>query len=276
MTRTMNPDELNAYNEDGVAVLRNAISADWVARMNDVIDQQLAQPSKWGNDANPGAKTNRHFSDRYQWQDNAEINAYIHESGCAGLAAQAMGSETARFYFDHLLVKEPGTANPTPWHQDVPYWPFLGSQICSIWLALTPSTVASSAMEFVRGSHLDGKYYMPEAFTGDTDANAAWMAGGDGEKCPDIANSRDEFDIIGFDMAPGDAVIFSAWTLHGAGGNASADTRRAAISTRWLGDNAIWHPHTGADPTVTQEHVSVQPGQPPHDDKVFPKIWPLT
>lgn len=273
MTRTMSQQEIEAFNADGVAVLRGAISDGWVARMNKVIDQQLAAPSKWGNDANPGATTNRHFSDRYQWQQNSEINAYIHESGCAQLAAQAMGSETARFYFDHLLVKEPGTVNPTPWHQDVPYWPFLGSQICSIWLALTPCTVASSAMEFVRGSHLDGKYYMPEAFTGDGDANAGWMNSGDGEKCPDIAANREDYDIIGFDMEPGDAVVFSAWTLHGAGGNASLETRRAAISTRWLGDNAVWHPHTGADPTVTQDHVSVQPGQAPHDDKIFPEIW---
>jgi ectoine hydroxylase-related dioxygenase (phytanoyl-CoA dioxygenase family) len=273
MTRNMNQPELDAYNKDGVALLRNAVDAEWITRMNQVIDQQLAAPSKWGNDANPGATVNRHFSDRYQWQNNTEINAYIHESGCARLAAQAMDSKSARFYFDHLLVKEPGTANPTPWHQDVPYWPFLGSQICSIWLALTPCDVSSSAMEFVRGSHLDGKYYQAEAFTGENDANASWMGTAQHEKCPDIANNRDDFDLIGFDMEPGDAVIFSAWTLHGAGGNASLDTRRAAISTRWLGDNAIWHPHPGADPIVGPDDVSVKPGEAPHDDKVFPEIY---
>ena len=33
-----------------------------------------------------------------------------------------MGSETARLFHDHLLVKEPRTAQPTPWHQDQPYY----------------------------------------------------------------------------------------------------------------------------------------------------------
>ena len=273
MTRTLNQQEIAAFKTDGVAVIRNAVDPEWVNRMTDVINQQLLRPSKWANDANPGADANRHFSDRYQWQDNAEINAYVHQSGCAQMAAQAMESSSARFYFDHLLVKEPGTANPTPWHQDVPYWPFQGKQICSIWLALTPCDVSTSAMEFVRGSHLDEKYYMPEAFTGEGDANAHWMAGGDGEKCPDIQADRSQYVIIGFDMAPGDAVVFSAWTLHWAAGNSSADARRAAISTRWLGDDVVWYPHAGADPTVTQDMVCVQPGQPPHDDKVFPAIW---
>ncbi|MEM7478182.1 MAG: phytanoyl-CoA dioxygenase family protein, partial [Planctomycetota bacterium] len=41
-----------------------------------------------------------------------------------------MDSASARFYFDHLFVKQPGTDNPTPWHQDAPYWPFRGRKIC--------------------------------------------------------------------------------------------------------------------------------------------------
>jgi ectoine hydroxylase-related dioxygenase (phytanoyl-CoA dioxygenase family) len=36
-------------------------------------------------------------------------------------AALLMGSEVARFHHDHLLVKEPSTVQPTPWHQDMPY-----------------------------------------------------------------------------------------------------------------------------------------------------------
>lgn len=273
MVRVLTQQEIQSYKSDGVAVLRQAVDSTWVELMNKVVDQQLATPSKWANDANPGANTNRHFSDRYMWKSNKDIYAFIQQSGCAHLAAQAMESQTARFYFDHLLVKEAGTAKPTPWHQDIPYWPFMGKQICSIWLALTPCDVESSSLEFVRGSHLQGKYYLAEAFTGDSDANKSWISQGGGEKCPDIEADRQAYDIVSYDMEPGDALIFSAWTLHGARGNASESQRRAAISTRWLGDDAIWNPHPGADPTVSQDDVSVQPGQPPHDDAVFPLIW---
>ncbi|MEZ5546771.1 MAG: phytanoyl-CoA dioxygenase family protein [Pseudomonadales bacterium] len=72
------------------------------------------------------------FTDRYQWCENPEINAYLFKSGVARLAGQAMQSNQV-LYFDHLLVKEPETTAPTPWHQDVPYWPFMGKHVRYGW-----------------------------------------------------------------------------------------------------------------------------------------------
>ena len=259
---------------DGAVVLRQSVDPEWVEQLNRVVDFQLENPSQWANDANPGATTNRLFTDRYQWQTNDEIRAYLSESGIAGLAAQAMQSSTARFYFDHMLVKEPKTTTETPWHQDAPYWPFLGKKICSIWLALNDVTIEQSAMEFVRGSHADGKYYLPELFGDREDHPNEWLRDAEGEPVPAIEDHREDYDIIGWDMKAGDAVLFSAWILHWAPGNADADHRRAALSTRWLGDDVVWNPHPGADPTVTQDHVSLAPGDPIHDDDVFPIVWP--
>jgi ectoine hydroxylase-related dioxygenase (phytanoyl-CoA dioxygenase family) len=272
--RSLSEQELSAYCKDGVAFLPNAVDSMWVDKLIQVVDERLVNPGKWVNDANPGQDQDRMFTERYMWQQNQVINDYVFKSGCAALAAQAMNADTVRFYFDHLLVKEPGTAAATPWHQDIPYWPFRGKQVCSIWLALTSATVEGSAMEFVRGSHLDGKYYRPEVFNAREDHPNAWADDAGGEAVPDIEANRSKFDIIGFDVEPGDAVIFSAWLLHGAPGNASPDKRRAALSTRWLGDDAQWWPHDGTDPTVSQEDVSVRPGEYPADDSVFPVAWP--
>ena len=274
MRKELTVGELDAFNRDGVIVLRQAVEPQWVERLGQVVTDLLAQPSEWANDANPGALENRMFTDRYQWRTNAEIRAYLYESGVARLAAQAMRSTTARFYFDHILVKEPHTESATPWHQDAPYWPFLGKQICSIWLALTDATVEQSAMEFVRGSHADGKYYLPEVFGDRDDHPNDWARFAEGEPVPPIEDNRQDYDIVGWDMQAGDAVLFSAWVLHGAPGNSSATQRRAALSTRWLGDDVVWHPHPGADPTVTQEDVNLQPGDRADDDEVFPVVWP--
>ena len=274
MSRSLSPEEIQTYQTDGVTVVRDAVGPQWVERLSAVAEHQLNHPGQWANDANPNAASNRAFSDRYLWQKNSEINAFIRESACARLAAQAMHSQSARFYFDHLLIKQPGTPTGTPWHQDVPYWPFLGKQICSVWLALTPCDLSTSTLEFVRGSHLDGRYYRPQVFNSNNDDNAAWIEQGEGDAVPDIDAGRGEFDIVSYDMAAGDALIFSAWVLHGSSGNDSTSAQRAAFSTRWLGDDAVWHPHTGADPTVTQEHVQIEPGQSPLDDQVFPQLWP--
>lgn len=273
MSRVLSKQELTAFREDGVAFVPRAVEPEWVERLLGMVDGQMAEPSQWANDANPGRSRDRLFTDRYLWKDNPTINAYIRESGVAALAGQAMGSTRSRFYFDHLLVKEPGTKAVTPWHQDVPYWPFLGKQICSIWLALTPATVEGSAMEFVRGSHLANKYYRPEVFGAREDHPNAWAEHGEGEAVPDIEANRNAFDIIGYDVEPGDALVFSAWLLHWASGNQSEEKRRVALSTRWLGDDAVWHPHPGADPTVGADDVCVAPGEYPADDDVFPLLW---
>src|SRR6185503_18769057 len=110
------------------------------------------------------------------------VARFVFESGVAELAASLMASTKVRFYFDQLLVKQPATVEPTPWHQDIPYWPFLGQQICSVWVALTHATVDESALEFVRGSHLWKRYYAPVPFG----VEAAWTASARGEACPAI------------------------------------------------------------------------------------------
>ena len=55
-------------------------------------------------------------------------------------------------YGHQLFVKEPGTAAPTPWHNDTSYWHLTGQQVCSVWLALD-DVPASRGLSYVKGSH---------------------------------------------------------------------------------------------------------------------------
>jgi ectoine hydroxylase-related dioxygenase (phytanoyl-CoA dioxygenase family) len=49
-----------------------------------------------------------------------------------------MRSRSARLYHDHMLTKEPGTRQPTPWHQDQPYYNIDGRQNISFWIPVDP------------------------------------------------------------------------------------------------------------------------------------------
>ena len=267
-TTSLTSGQKNAFVEDGVVHVPSAVDADLLTEIKDLADRQLAEPGPWVTDTGPEQAAGRLFTTRYLWRTEPAMRRFVFESGIAELAASLMGSATVRFYFDHLLVKEPGTDSPTPWHQDIPYWPFLGQQICSVWVACTGASVPESSLEFVRGSHRWNRYFAPESFTGES----AWTADFVGERCPDIEADRDAWDIVGFDVEPGDALVFSSWIVHGSPGNAGTK-RRTALSTRWLGDDAVWAPHPGCDPSVSQDDTTAIPGEYPADDNRFPLGW---
>ena len=100
----------------------------------------------------------------YMWRRDPEFRAAALESPAPAIAAQLMGSASADFFYDQLFVKEPGTAHPTPWHQDQPYWPVKGWQITSVWIALDPIDRSNGAVEFIAGSHRWGVNYRPTPF----------------------------------------------------------------------------------------------------------------
>lgn len=219
-----------------------------------------------------GDARSRSYDGRYMWRRNPDIRAFALEAGLGRLAGQAMDVAEVRFYFDHLFIEEPDTDQPTPWHQDLPYWPFTGQHVYSAWVALTENDVDSSTLEFVRGSNRWGKHYRPKVFI-DVQAGTEWIGASTDEECPDIEHARDRYDIVSFDVEPGDALLFSAHILHSSRGNRSATDRRVAISIRMLGDDAVWDPRPGTDPIVTQADVRVQPGELARDDEAFPLVY---
>ena len=50
-----------------------------------------------------------------------------------------MATPQARFYHDHVLVKEGRTRQRTPWHQDQPYYNVDGRGV-SAWIPRRPCT----------------------------------------------------------------------------------------------------------------------------------------
>ena len=272
MTRALTLEETDAYQRDGVVLIRGALGLEWQSHLRAVIDSILEEPGLWISDTgDQGRGAGRALDARYLWRENDAVRSFVLESGVAGLVGHAMGCDELRFYFDHWFVKEPGAKTSTPWHQDVSYWPVTGQQIASLWLPLTEVDRASSGLELVKGSHRWGKYYMPRRFVA-TDQKSNWIHDAEGETLPDIEAERDRYDIFSAPMQPGDALIFSAWIIHAAPSNTSDDTR-AAVSTRWLGDDVRWRPHPAADPTVRKEDVSIAPGELARDDEIFPVAW---
>jgi ectoine hydroxylase-related dioxygenase (phytanoyl-CoA dioxygenase family) len=147
-----------------------------------------------------------------------------------------MRSSTSRFFHEHVLVKEPGTEQRTPWHHDQPYYCVNGDQNVSMWIPLDP-VPAAAGMEFVAGSHRWGRWFVPRRFL---DAVAYAEAGNGFELVPDIDAERATQRILTFAVEPGDVIAFHFRVLHDAPGTESLQHPRRAVSLRWLGDDATF------------------------------------
>ena len=135
-----------------------------------------------------------------------------------------------------MLVKEPGTRQRTPWHQDQPYYNVDGHQNASMWFPVDP-VPRRSTLEFIAGTHR-GPWYMPRTFLDD---RAAWFPEGSLAELPDFDADPERWRVIGWELEPGDAVFFNMLTVHGAGG-VPGPHRRRVLSVRLLGDDMVHAP----------------------------------
>ncbi len=265
------------FRRDGAVCLRGILTADEVAVLARGIDANLAAPSPRAIVASRRNDPGFFIEDFCNWQTNDDYRRVIVDTALAAAAGRLMGSDVVRLYHDHMLTKEPGTLQRTPWHQDQPYYNIDGMQNVSMWIPVDPVRRHSS-LEFVAGSHL-GPWLMPRTFM---DHQAKWFPEGSLADLPDVEGTRAQRgidtspaapgDIIGWEVEPGDAVCFHMLALHAAG-PVDADRRRRVFSVRFIGDDIRHAPRgwkTSPDfPGLTDR----LPAGAPMDDALFPVLW---
>jgi ectoine hydroxylase-related dioxygenase (phytanoyl-CoA dioxygenase family) len=253
---------IDEYRRDGAVALRGVLTQDEVELLRTGVDRNLADP---GPLALRPSET--FFEDFRNWDRIPEFERVVRESALARVAAELMGSSRVRLFHDHVLVKEAGAGERTPWHQDQPYYCIDGVQNVSFWIPLDPVT-RENTLEFVAGSQAPGTWYMPRTFV--TNSPMVFEEGAL-EEVPDVDGRRDDYEIVGWPLEPGDAVAFHMLTLHQAAGSA---TRRRAFSLRLLGDDITYAPRPHrTSPPFPELDGRIGAGEPLPDD-VFPVLWP--
>ncbi|MDH3680070.1 MAG: phytanoyl-CoA dioxygenase family protein [Acidimicrobiia bacterium] len=245
-------EDIEALRRDGAVPLRGVVGDDWLAVLADGIERDIENPGPWFHGYVPDNGLGRFHGNVRIWETDPELGRFCAEGPLPALAAQVFGSAKVNLFYDQLFVKEPGTENRTRWHNDLPYWPVRGSQILSFWVALDPVTLDSGALEFIRGSHLWNIWYQPETF-GKTTGHGAYERNPDYVEIPDIEATRDDYEIITWDLEPGDVYAFHAMTVHGAGGNHRSDVRRRGYTIRYTGDDAVYDTRVGTNKNLRSD-----------------------
>jgi ectoine hydroxylase-related dioxygenase (phytanoyl-CoA dioxygenase family) len=228
--------ELEAFSCDGALPLRSVVDDDLLGRLQAAAERARDRPGGfWYN--------------IYLWRDDPDFRACCLDSPIPGIAARLLNAPKVNLLYDQLFIKPP-KGGPTPWHHDLPYWPIEGDSVVSLWLALSEVTSSNGGLEFIRGSHrwgrqirtfsvdyADGRYIDPVATT-------------DSEPVPDFEAERDNYDVLRWDLNPGDAVAFHALTLHHAPGNRDTKSARAGYSLRFMGDDVRYKETVGMNRRV--------------------------
>jgi ectoine hydroxylase-related dioxygenase (phytanoyl-CoA dioxygenase family) len=256
-----------AFAKDGVVCVRQVLSAAEVAAAAAAIDAVLARPGPLAQVASgaddPGAFT----EDFCRWRDIGQIEQLARHSRVPAVAAALLATPQLRFYHDHVLVKEPGTAQRTPWHQDQPYYNVDGHGV-SAWIPVDPVPEGGS-LELVAGTHR-GPWLMPRTFlTG----QARWFPEGSLAELPDIDADPGAFDIRRFALQPGDAVFFDFLTVHGAPGFPYS-SRRRILSLRYLAADARHAPRPWRTSPSFDGLAAELPAGTAMDHPLFPVVWP--
>lgn len=266
MNRTVkvSSGQIATFQEDGVVLVRG-LFAEWVDTIRAGIARNMVEPGPYASENLNEGESGRFFDDYCNWNRIPEFEEVVLRSRAGEVAARLMGSNRVQVFHDHVLVKEPGTSKPTPWHQDSPYYFVEGTQTISFWSPMDPVTDAS--LRCVAGSHRWEKPVLPTRWLSEEDFYPEADAY---QPVPDPDLEPEIYRVVEWQMEPGDAVAFDFKTLHGARGNLSANRRRA-FSLRLVGDDAHYTTRPGRTSPPFPGHDMTE-GQQLRDDW-FPFIF---
>ncbi|MFM7120726.1 MAG: phytanoyl-CoA dioxygenase family protein [Gammaproteobacteria bacterium] len=225
--------ERDAYRRDGVIHLARALDTP-------TLDAALAAWNWSLEHPGPGAARLPANGDGTFYQDLANPAALrqycslVQDTVLADLVTDLFGQPDVHFMYEQVFLKDNGTTRRTPWHQDTPYLPVTGDDLAVLWITFEP-VAAANALEFVRASHrgvlYDGSRFDP------ADDTAPLYGTGAMPRLPDIEADRSAFDIVSWDIEPGDVLVFHPSILHG-GGPTTPGMRRRTLSLRYFGADA--------------------------------------
>ena len=265
--RAIDAGLVRQFQLDGAVCIRGLLSPAEVDTLRAGIDANLAHPSPRAKIASEPDDPGLFIEDFCCWQENARYRELIFGSRAAEVAATLMRSRSVRLYHDHMLTKEAGTRQRTPWHQDQPYYNVDGWQNCSFWIPIDPVSRAAT-LEFVAGSHL-GPWLLPRTFR---DGLAKWFPEGSLADLPDVDANPAAHRILGWALEPGDVVAFHMLALHAAAG-VEPGRRRRVFSLRVLGDDMRHAPRPWATSPDFPGLSAVLPAGAPMDHPLFPVLW---
>lgn len=259
------------YCDNGAALVKGCFTSEQLELLARGVDRNIEHPSKESYTRfDSGGDGHGAFIYDYgchPWIP--EYTEFARTSGLAAMAAELLSSRRVCFFDDSYFIKQAGSEIPAPWHHDHTYYQIEG-EILVAWVPLDRHAEYET-LRLVAGSHRWGKNFLPVNFDPDSDPVPTASAAKAYDPIPDI--DAGNFEILAWDVEPGDCVFFNGLTLHSSRGNPTQHEQRR-FNCRFLDASAVYAPREGYPWGDGKASANLQPGQRLSEDpKIFPVLW---
>jgi ectoine hydroxylase-related dioxygenase (phytanoyl-CoA dioxygenase family) len=246
VTAAVTEDQVAFYRENGFVQVDDVVSPATVAALREALDAAYRDDAGGIHTSARDSAYAKVLDQRVNvWRDHPVVREHVFDRRLAEMARRLAGVRGVRLWHDQALYKQPGDSKPTPWHQDLPYWPMAEPGALSLWLALDDVDEHNGAMSFVPGSQRVG--LLPGINLVNPEDIFAKVPGGAlaGVK-PVLCRLR-----------AGSCTFHDGRTFHAAGANHTAAPRRAMV-TIYMPEGTTFN---GKGHIVT-DPLGLRPGQP--------------
>jgi hypothetical protein len=195
-----------------------------------------------------------------------ELLQWAFDDAIVGLVQPIIGPDIALFS-THFICKPQGNGKRVPWHEDSAYWKgFIEPmEVCTVWLAIDPSTRANGCMMVIPRSHITNR----AGFSDYEEVDAQTSVFGS----EILKEQRNEQARVYIELDPNQCSLHDARIQHASAANTSAVRRcgwtlrfcptRVKFNTeRFAGEHHVYHVrgrdlggNTYADPTKAYPEV---------------------
>ena len=291
---TITSSQIADFNRDGAILLHNVLDDHWVQVLAEGLEFANAHPDGMSAGVSMPLRI-----DQFPASHSPKLKQLLDNSPIAEIVGSMLNAPV-RFYMDQMFYKPAGLIAPSAWHQDTCYYNVDGHQLIRAWVCADP-VPRNISLEVLRGSHLWNVTYRPPVGmdpksdpTGAARLNERFDRGETliGKEAfekwtysdsfldpslpvlPDIEQSRDSFDILGWDYQPGDVILFHGNIVHSALGGVELPHPRRSHASLWAGPDVNYlkrRSQSIPDPKALYDH-DPQNGQSLSD---FPDIFPI-
>ncbi len=206
---TLTPAQIAQYRNEGYVIYKEPVlPSDKFAGLQNYFETILADLPP---DERPEAMDVPHFM-------HPKLLEWAFHTAVLDIVAPITGPDIALFS-SHFICKPRGNGKRVPWHEDSAYWKgrITPMEVCTIWLAIDPSTKVNGCMKVIPRTHVEGqKGYSeydavnPEQYVFSSEIKAS---------------QRDDSKAVYIELDPNECSLHDARVMHSSEPNTSAIRR---------------------------------------------------